>query len=115
LVYETIDHISIGRWINGVDGRRTLTPRQIISNGVSGQHFCNCRKLNVACLDSCRRDECQSLACEIRSAAALKQYLNQNKGKIKNKKNEILGIKQYKFFERKSVTISDLIITTAVS
>ena len=109
LVYKEINHEAIGRWIKGVDGRRKLTKRQEMSNGIVGQHFCSGRRLNVPCKESCRKDACRSLACEINSAAALKQYLNENKGKIKNRKHKILGSEKYQFFIETAITINSLL------
>jgi hypothetical protein len=114
LVYEEIDYTAIGRWLKGIDGRRTLTRRQKMSVDLVGQHFCNGQRLDVTCRDECKKkdeckkNECQSLGCEIRSAAALKQYLNQEKGKIRNKNDKILGNEKYRFFSRTPITIASL-------
>lgn len=97
LVYKTIDHAALGRWVKGVDGRRKSNKRAKY-HGIAGLHFCRHRKLKVPCKDLCVKDECQSLACEINSAAALKQYLKEKKGKIRNRKNKILGNDKHKFF-----------------
>lgn len=125
MVYETIDHAAIGRWYKGIDGRRKLKGklkmREEISNAVTGQLFCSGQRIKVfykknskdkkpePCKKHCRKDDCQSLGCEIRSAAALKQYLNQNKGKIKNVNGKILGNDKHRFFIRTAITIADVL------
>jgi hypothetical protein len=118
LVYQEINYEAIGRWIQGIDGRRTLTKLQKKSAFLHGLHFCSGQMLKVfykdndgdivSCNQNCR-ENCQSLGCEIRSAAALKQYLKQNKGKIRNRKKQILSGNTNKFFSRTPITISLLL------
>jgi len=88
LVYETIDHEAIGRWHKGIDGRRKLTKREKISAAITGQLFCSGQRINLPCRDKCIGYNCLSLACEITSAKALKQYLEQEN--IRNKKKKLL-------------------------
>ncbi|OGP85317.1 MAG: hypothetical protein A2V87_08575 [Deltaproteobacteria bacterium RBG_16_58_17] len=108
IVYEDINYTGIGRWLKRIDGRRTLTERQKRSVGVAGQMFCRISKLKVSCKE-CRKDDCQSLACEIRSAAGLKQFLKENDSKIRNRKGEKLGTEKSRFFSRTAITIDDLL------
>ncbi|NLE25210.1 MAG: hypothetical protein GX625_07700 [Clostridiaceae bacterium] len=109
LVYETIDYTALGRWLQGIDGRRNLTKRQEYSAQIWAKHFCSGQRINVPCKDNCRHDECWSEACYINSAAALKKYFEQEKGKIKNVNNKVLGNEKYRFFNQSAITISTLL------
>jgi hypothetical protein len=134
LVYEAINYNAIGRWHLGIDGRRKLKgrvkKREAISIGIAGVLFCNCNKLDLPCKQKCNKNhceldddckpdspcrqkcqnnKCQSLACELRSAAALKHFLDVNKGKIKNVNGKVLGHEKSNFFTRESITIYSLL------
>lgn len=45
MVLENLNYDALGRWLEGFDGRRTLTRRQKLNVGVSAEQFCNMGKI----------------------------------------------------------------------